>query len=508
MIWYLVFGAIHELSHVLSTLWLAPSFLRDGTLLTAIRSLPWWYDVLISRQTSFEFALHHDKISTQRRVDIIHHVGWITSLSLAICVSWTFHRKTLNSSIPAKSIQLAAWLTAIEALTTDLCGLGGMGFMLPPMTGSASAYVFHCGNFGILLLHHMWLQDNAGRKAALDCLEHMIQITMMRGAQSGGVVTFQPTSKGMTGKRVRLVNKKRTDLSKELRKRVSVPSNLSPGTIPFLQGHTRFATSSLSTLEGAHPHQWTPPVVHRVYDVQTKTFSDRYVENYVTHNGDFDFYILNGKTYDIDSVMSWLAIILECPPSAMVDSLGIAGMIDVLRCQGSFALAARYVLSMGLRTCTIESGSRPFPTKAHFESIGRVFEECWNSLRDHVEGNGALPVSKGTTLPTDNITFRSKLAIAASQVLLKRKDLLDLLQDYSLLSIDEEDHNSVQAFCNLTVHAFLDNDLFYSTQVFLDNAKGSFGLVVSSSLDAHRRLVLAARGQTVSDLLHEGRVRP
>jgi hypothetical protein len=75
---------------------------------------------------------------------------------------------------------------------------------------------------------------------------------------------------------------------------------------------------------------------------------------------------------------------------------------------------------------------------------------------------------------------------------------MEPLHDYSNLSNDEEDANSVQAFCMVTVHAFLDHDLFYSTQVFLDYAKGSFGLVISSSLDSHRRLVIAARGQTVS----------
>ena len=37
-----------------------------------------------------------------------------------------------------------------------------------------------------------------------------------------------------------------------------------------------------------------------------------------------------------------------------------------------------------------------------------------------------------------------------------------------------------------------------ATRLFLRGAKGSFGLCVNSSLDAHRQLVLAARGQTIS----------
>jgi hypothetical protein len=45
------------------------------------------------------------------------------------------------------------------------------------------------------------------------------------------------------------------------------------------------------------------------------------------------------------------------------------------------------------------------------------------------------------------------------------------------------------------VGAFFDNDLLQTTRLFLRGAKGSFGLCVTSSLDARRQLVLAARGQ-------------
>jgi hypothetical protein len=43
--------------------------------------------------------------------------------------------------------------------------------------------------------------------------------------------------------------------------------------------------------------------------------------------------------------------------------------------------------------------------------------------------------------------------------------------------------------------------LFFSTKLFLKNAKGSFGLCVTSTLDSHRQMCLAARGQTVRILL-------
>ena len=51
------------------------------------------------------------------------------------------------------------------------------------------------------------------------------------------------------------------------------------------------------------------------------------------------------------------------------------------------------------------------------------------------------------------------------------------------------------AFCLIAVDAFFDNDLFWTTQTFLKNAKGSFGLCITSSLDADRQICLAAQGQ-------------
>lgn len=42
--------------------------------------------------------------------------------------------------------------------------------------------------------------------------------------------------------------------------------------------------------------------------------------NYVTHNGDFDFYTVNKKCYDLEVVQQWLEIVLETPMPATVDS--------------------------------------------------------------------------------------------------------------------------------------------------------------------------------------------
>ena len=56
------------------------------------------------------------------------------------------------------------------------------------------------------------------------------------------------------------------------------------------------------------------------------------------------------------------------------------------------------------------------------------------------------------------------------------------------LGLDEEE-GSLGEFCTAAVDAFFDNDLIRSARMFLKSARGSFGLCVTSSLDADRQMV-------------------
>ena len=44
------------------------------------------------------------------------------------------------------------------------------------------------------------------------------------------------------------------------------------------------------------------------------------LENFITHNGDFEFLNVNGKCYDVDVVQQWLEKVLGTPMPATVDS--------------------------------------------------------------------------------------------------------------------------------------------------------------------------------------------
>lgn len=456
--WYFVLGALHEVAHVVFAILTGQSdnLLDDGiaTFLTRL---------VLLRQCNLP------ALACGLSGDIVRHAGWVTSAVLV------YYFRNNNTAC------LAASLVALEAMSTDLLGL---------VPCSPNSNVLFCGNFGIILLHKAWSSN--GGTSALDILEKMVQVTMMRGAQSGGVVTFQPTSSGsMKGIRSRVVNKKRTDLSKEVRKKITRDVSMRKGSIPFFSGHTRFATSSKATFEGTHPQRWTPPSTRRVYDFNVPHSGKHVfepnslkVENYITHNGDFDFYTLNGTTYDLEVIQTFLSNVLG-PMPAIVDSCAVAGIVDLLRTQGCFGLSARYVICLDLPTSKIQPNPE-FPSYSHFEKIGLLFEEVLEEMLKTAEMQHIC----------EQPAIRHSFALRVLSKLEKRSEtLLELLSQYIT---DDEGGASLLTFCVKTINAFFDNDLFFTTKTFLKNAKGSFGLCVTSSLDANRQLVLAARGQTVS----------
>ena len=123
------------------------------------------------------------------------------------------------------------------------------------------------------------------------------------GAQSGGVVTFEPAKSGLTtdsasqaplirGIRSRVVNAKRTVLSKGVRSKIEkdncsrIGNNLTgwndkafnpnPSGKRLVRGffgHTRFATSSKASMDGTHPHQWSPRRFYTFFPFQSAAAS-------------------------------------------------------------------------------------------------------------------------------------------------------------------------------------------------------------------------------------------
>ena len=212
---YVAFGVFHELAHLVVASWLLPSSAFGGSppLDASSSSSPLGRLASLLRDVACAVlgryslirvpASQEDQDSTIRA---IHHAGWVCSLILAVVChllhitarTRTNHRdkkerSTVNviqrlltrfSSMGIflnPAVTFAAYITAMEAIATDLLGFIPIHPHNHQDPSSSSHFIIcFCGNFGVLLLNPSWLSIDGGR-TALDILEKMVNVTMMRG---------------------------------------------------------------------------------------------------------------------------------------------------------------------------------------------------------------------------------------------------------------------------------------------------------------------------------------
>lgn len=612
---YLIFGLLHELlGHALIAKLLF-GFADDDVDVSVSSLISMLIRAILGR---CYVIMSTDNVPKLFQHKLILHCGWVVSWILALSCHYihrNHNKQQIRCSNGSSSIRrlvtrifneptviMAAYATAIDAALTDLLGWVPVTHRLlfnnlSSVASTAPRTIYYCGNFGILLLNSQWIKHDGG-KSALDMLEQMIYITMMRGAQSGGVVTFEPSNYGHTDNndsgrpklkaiRSRVVNKKRGTLSKAIRYKVesdnrsnaltnklrgwkssefvgSDNNNINSSSnrrrlIRAFYGHTRFATSSKATFDGTHPHRWSKRKECHMYGFRSLKYATAPVdesaasssssssmiqkgvmglENFVTHvsdynifdvclyiysfsphyscfltntshhltssalsttytqNGDFEFYRINDKYYDTETIQNWLTKALNSPMPSSVDSVAIAGMIDLLRTQGSFSLSVRYVLCFAGNEVSNVFNSEldpsdptlSYPTMEAYAEIEKIFEK---GLEEYIEKNNVKTLEGISSSDEKRASLVKEIAEALQFT--PSRILEPFCGEYT--SFDVEIGTS---FVRRVVDAFFDNDLFHSVRLFLENAKGSFGLCVVNSVDAHRQVCIAAKGQTNS----------
>jgi hypothetical protein len=175
-------------------------------------------------------------------------------------------------------------------------------------------------------------------------------------------------------------------------------------------------------------------------------------------------------------------------------------------------------MSLYTRFKTQKASSSKFPSYDYWQNvIGRVFEDILevygaeNNIQS-LQELGGKPQARTDlakagmkcllALPHEKLHPLLKLVNQNGithdlPVIVDETTKNDGQQDGVVDDLESNPHDGLQTFCQVTVDAFLDNDLFFTTKHFLKHAKGSFGLSVTSNLDSHRQMCLAARGQTV-----------
>ena len=162
LIAYFIFGALHESAHLITASWLLPAssslsaILNDddnNNIATLILR------IMLGRCINIPIDNTTNNAMT---IALITHSGWIFSMSIAILCHALYKQRRISPVVP-----LAAYITALEGMTTDLFGF------IPQQQSNRGYMTFFCGNFGILLLNSSWLSIDGGR-TALDVLEKMV----------------------------------------------------------------------------------------------------------------------------------------------------------------------------------------------------------------------------------------------------------------------------------------------------------------------------------------------
>ena len=214
---YLTCGLLHELCHLI----VARTLFEDSSPVepfigAGVGTLNDWI-VFVGRALLGRYCIVGVGDGDEGAISIIRHSGWIFSLLLAVfvhgaCVTYwrgEGHDKS-DAGLRRPAVILAAYVTALEAIATDLLGFApelgrevredqrvsvanALTDLSLPRQVSRGSVVMFCGNFGILLINSSWINVDGGKRA-LDVLEKMIEVTMMRGKQCNLQAQARPYS--------------------------------------------------------------------------------------------------------------------------------------------------------------------------------------------------------------------------------------------------------------------------------------------------------------------------
>ncbi|MDJ0634651.1 MAG: hypothetical protein QNJ34_15795 [Xenococcaceae cyanobacterium MO_188.B29] len=360
---------------------------------------------------------------------------------------------------------------------------------------SGIAHNFYCGNFGFISKR---LPDDGRQllpERMIDMYYQMGRETEIRGEQAGGGLVMarnQDNQVVFVGKKV--VNKKRENLTQSLEaafanaRKNAVFSGINPSESSIVGAwHYRFATSGSppSVLE-THWHEWMSARYEMVWEFRGGKWvcQRKNVNHRITHNGDFDGWVLFDKSIEYDKLGLWLERVLYTANYTEGDSPKIAGLMDLLITKGMWYPSVRLAYQLAIAK-SIEGafdGQAPSanaedtaPSEKELRSVAEIFENVF-ILYQRLLGSPDSPSCNqyACRLESDILQAGNKHSFMSQWSWQKRVD-----------------------FVRTAIHAFFHNDLYYATKTFMSKAEGSFGLVTVSTL-AEDQLVLSAQGQPIS----------
>lgn len=386
---------------------------------------------------------------------------------VALCASAAALVELAPPSTPSQ------WILLLLAVANAWILLTSWTDYLTLISGKGRA--IFCGNFGILS------KRDPGERGFLPprfrrLTEQLGQATDSRGQQAGGIAVL-----GAKGRFVgrKIVNGKRGDLTRDLLRAFHRRAALRRliGHKPLreilhLVGHYRYGTSSCPAEIETHWHRWARPRTAPVWSVdgQDLVCRRRVVENLITHNGDFDAWLAPWGRVSNPALGEWLTSVLGEANAARGDSPKIAGMLDLLLTQG------RWDASLRLGYAVLTGRALPRRDLVALTSIfDQVFTRWAVGLDVAHRDDCARPLVVGCT----------SLAEVFARNAEATRRLVDALRQASL-SVTRDWPDDAKRFrqriVGRAVHAFFHNDLYTATMLFMERAEGTFGLVMTTSL--------------------------
>lgn len=364
------------------------------------------------------------------------------------------------------------------------------------VTGEASC--FNCGNFGFLGKRLSNDGDNLLPKRVVEIFKTMGRETEIRGEQAGGGMVFacdRANQVVFVGKKV--VNQKRRNLTQSLeaafapvRHRAIRTGAKALDTAVMGAWHYRYATSSPPAILETHWHEWMPARSVDVWSVKQGEWrcDRRPVNHRITHNGDFDAWMLFGKPIENAHLGLWLERVLHTPNSTLGDSPKIAGMMDLLITQGMWDASVRLAYQLAVAESIEEAfGGKARAKAAPNTAPSEVELKEWAEIVEQV----FLEHKDAILLPYAN----SMLELSHKHLSQFEQDILQALNRN--ISIHQWSEPKQVAFVKTTVHSFFHHNLYQATKLLMSRAKGSFGLVAASTLNEDS-LVVSAWGQPIA----------
>lgn len=476
---------VHGLGHTMAiacadrklSVFNSTNILENRSVLTVLSSFLPFHTIFIPNSISSPAYLTVEK-SAQIRLKAIG------GIALNLIVAATFYS--------SHELFLAQTLIVANLLIV-LCSVSDLNSFI---TGVAD--YLYCGNFGLIAERRIDDEHALLPTRMSNIALQMGRETEVRGGQAGGglVIGRHGDRTIFVGKEI--INRKRGNLTATLEARFASSRNkaISKGVKPVESStvgvwHYRYTANSTPPSESeTYWHEWIGEQERTVWQfVAGEWFNTvKNVHHCITHNGDFDSWQIFADRVDLPTLKLWLARVLDTPQKQGESSIIIAGMMDLLATQGMWYESVRLAYQQAIATSIDEAFDGKKPTVDSPNTAPQNLDlSAWAEI---IEGVFIAELYKLKWSDSEQMT---PAALKASTSL--HQNLVETLKRHNFTeswSIEQ-----TVAFVKCALEAFFNNDLYRATQIFLKQAKGSFGLVATSTLE-DSALILSAKAQTMS----------